>query len=92
VNAYGRTAMQWWEQNRPQEFAAMQDPTTFFADLGEQVADEVAGVMEQTLTSMPDSPSSVTLRAHVQGARAAAVEQAMQNLVFAQGPEPDAVR
>ena len=37
MNSYGHQAMRRWAQTDPERYAAIEDPASFFADLGEQV-------------------------------------------------------
>lgn len=41
MNRYGRIALDHWKTSAPTRYAAIPDPETFFAELGEQMAREV---------------------------------------------------
>lgn len=42
MNEYGAMARSHWQQWLPQRYAAISDPDTYFAELGEEVAAEIA--------------------------------------------------
>ena len=56
MNHYGAQAMRHWRTHLPTRFAQITDPTTFFTELGEQVA---AQVEELTLQLTGDDPPPI---------------------------------
>ena len=44
MNEYGAMARAHWQQWLPQRYAAIEDPDTYFAGLGEEVAADIAGL------------------------------------------------
>ena len=80
---YARTARRYWETYLPSQVAELTDPTAFFLDLGEQVAEQV----EQTTSELlrPQAGREVTSAARVGeilAAKRQAEELAMSDLVY----------
>lgn len=56
MNRYGALAQRHWRTHLPARYAAIEDTASFFADLGQQVSDQIASV-ELDLRG-PDEPSA----------------------------------
>ncbi|SEE47198.1 TnpV protein [Jiangella alba] len=86
MNRYGRLAMEHWQQVDPARLAALEDPTTFFSTLGDQVEDRVQELQEQL--AGPDSPDETYLAkvGRLNAARLQAEEMALAELVWLQPP------
>jgi hypothetical protein len=85
MNAYGRTAMTYWQTYLPTQVAQMQDPEAFFEDLGQKVMTLVVTGQDEAVTSQ--TPPGMSRPAFIQGARRSAEEEALKDLVYLQ-PEP----
>lgn len=49
MNNYGYLARTWWENHAPNRLASLDDPTTYFTDLGESIAGQVAQIEKHLL-------------------------------------------
>ena len=93
MNTYGARAMTYWQTWLPNRYQQIQDPESFFADLGEQVADLISdGCLEwesrerQTLNGLGYLQRVGRLNA----IRMSVTEQVMTDLVLLD-PEPQTV-
>ena len=88
---YATTAERYWRTHLPSQVATMEDPTAFFADLGQQVQDQIeAGIAEGTEIAerlLPPEPTYEQLKAMHYRVAKAAQESALEHLVFLP-PEP----
>ena len=86
---YETTAERYWRTFLPTQVAAMEDPTTFFRGLADQVRSRVRGAVAtaDVEASLPENPTYAQIRAAHEGVRQAAEEAAMADLVFLP-PEP----
>lgn len=55
MNGYGRSAQRTWQQLAPTAYSQIEDPETYFAELGEQAADQVVDLTRQI--QGPDLPN-----------------------------------
>jgi hypothetical protein len=89
VNQYGALAQHHWKRWRPARFAAITDPETYFADLGEQAAGEIVGLWAQ-MRAQDSNPSGEDYLARV--ARLNALRKQAEEVVLAElillPPEP----
>ncbi len=86
---YAETAQRYWETYLPSRHAQLEDPETFYRELASQVRAEIAAAMASTRpeAGLPENPTYLQIRAAHEGARKAAEEQALTELVFLT-PEP----
>lgn len=47
MNRYGQMAMEYTQDNAPEEFAKIEDPERFFTEAGGEIAEEVAEALRQ---------------------------------------------
>lgn len=47
MNQHGQLAMKYLQQNNPVEFASINDPQSFFAQMGEEIATQIAALSAQ---------------------------------------------
>lgn len=78
MNQYGQRARAHWEAHRPEAFAQLDDPETFFTELGEEIATQISDLIPQL--AGPDLPGEGTLEkvARLNSARARATEIALE--------------
>ncbi len=81
ATTYGRRARRYWETYLPATTETVDDPETFFQDLGQQVLDQIAAAMT-AYQPPPGVTDQAELSAHRQGAWRAAEEEAMTDLVL----------
>lgn len=55
MNGYGRSAQRTWQELAPMAYAEIEDPESYFAELGEQAADQVGDLTLQM--QGPDLPN-----------------------------------
>lgn len=82
MNHYGKTAMQHWSEYAPERVAQMEDPTRFFADLGEQVAAQVEELAGQIDRQQAPSTDYLVRVGQQTAARRTAEEIVMRDLVW----------
>lgn len=86
MNRYGQMAWQHWTTYLPNRLAQLQDPETFFADLGEQADEEI----EELATSLerqhaeqdPPGDSYLTRARQLSNARMTAESTVLRQLVL----------
>ena len=49
MNQYGRDALSYYRQHRPQAYRRIEEPVKFFTTLGEEIADEISEMTEELL-------------------------------------------
>lgn len=54
MNSYGRQAQQHWQQHLPHQYSQIPNPQTFFATMGETIAQQIEDLTEQI--AGPDRP------------------------------------
>jgi len=70
LNQYGRQAMQHWQRIDPERYARIEDPQSFFSDLGSQAAAQIQELSDSFAGQ--DQPGETYLdyaRAHLRSAR-----------------------
>lgn len=91
MNEYGAMARTHWQQWLPQRYAAIENPDDFFADLGEDVAAEIADLWAR-LQSEADNPAGEDFLDRV--GRLNALRKQAEEIVLNERvllpPEPDA--
>lgn len=82
VNHYGQMAWDHWSQHRPADLATIEDPTRFFHELGEQVAETVLDRTEQLLAIQETATGFVARFAQERTARQTAEDETLRTMVF----------
>lgn len=82
MNHYGQQAMAHWRRHRPTELATVEDPTTFFADLGRSVQAAVTSMRDEILAKQPATTDPVEVRRRAREATAIAEETVLADLVL----------
>ncbi len=86
MNIYGERAMRHWQEWLPDEFAAIDDPATFFVELGLWISDEVARIEFELLP--PEYYSDDDFMARV-GHRGMARLRSEERVLHVALPAPD---
>ena len=91
MNQYGAIAWQHWMRWRPASYAAITDPQTYFTDLGEQAASEIARLWAQVRAQHGNPPGEDYLArvARLNALRKQAEEVVLADLILLP-PEHDA--
>lgn len=84
MNSYGLTAQRAWSELAPDQVPNL--PANFFAELGEQIQDQVIEVADQMVARMELSRDYLTNVGQRQMARLRAEEMVLQDLVWDQLP------
>lgn len=82
MNSYGLTAMQVWQRHAPARVAAMSDPTSYFTDLGEQIAQEVSEIATALETDLPTTLTYLERVGQTATIQKQAEEAVMADLVY----------
>ncbi len=89
MNEYGAIARQHWKRWRPASYAAIGDPGTYFTDLGEQAAGEIARLWAQMRAQEGNPPGEDYL---ARAGRLNALRKRAEEIVLAElillPPEP----
>ena len=88
MNRYGQTARAHWERHAPSKIAALEDPESFFTDLGEQIEAQVQIIALELERSTPEAAGYLDRVAQLTGFRRQAEEQVLAELVFSVEHEP----
>lgn len=88
MNHYGAQALRHWREYLPSRFATIEDPDSFFTELGEQAAEQIA--TRQMELAGPDQPNESYLDklGRLNAARQQAQEEILPELILID-PEPD---
>ena len=62
MNRYGQMALEYTQDNAPEDFAKIEDPETFFTEAGEQIAEAVAEALRQLVGEPAPGESLVDYR------------------------------
>lgn len=82
MNRYGKLAMRTWQQGAPRRVAAIEDPTQFFTQLGEQVADQVEQIVLALEADLDPGLAYLDRVGQMNAIRAQAEEVALADLVY----------
>lgn len=91
INHYGQMAWDHWRRHRSEDLAAIEDPTRFFHELGEEVAETVRDRTELLLASQPQASGFAARVAREQTARRTVEDETLRMMVFTEpsGPTTD---
>jgi hypothetical protein len=79
VNIWGRNAKRHWQENRPASYAALDDPESFFSQLGEEAAARYLMIRDQMVEGL--NPNDGTISWSEFQDRTAQADQAAQEIV-----------
>jgi hypothetical protein len=82
MNRYGRMAQRHWQTYLPHRYRQIEDPTSFFTQLGEQVQTQVTDLTETIVASTPASEEYLRNLGRWNEARTSAQEQVLAELVL----------
>lgn len=82
MNHYGRLAEAAWLRHVPARVHEMANPTEFFREVGDRVADQVERVVGQLAADLPDGMPPEEKAARLQAIRRHAEEIAQKDLIF----------
>lgn len=87
MNKYGMLAMRHWQEWMPTRLAALEDPTSFFSELGVQIQAEVIDLALHLAGADSQAETYLQKAARLMTARRLAEEVVMANLVWTGNPE-----
>jgi hypothetical protein len=82
VNRYGRMARQHWTRWLPETVVAIPDPETFFADLGDQIAQQIEDLTAATAGEDPPGETYLRKTVRLHTARLTAEAEILRAEVF----------
>lgn len=85
MNKYGRQAMRHWQEHLPQRYRQIEDPDSFFTDLGEQMQQQVTATKRSLAGDDPGGETFMDKLGRLNMAEVNAVEQVMREML----PEAD---
>lgn len=85
MNRYGRQALRHWQEHLPGSYAQIEDPETFFTELGEQMQQEVTARKRALAGDDPGGEAFMDKLGRLNMAEARAVEQVIRETL--PGPE-----
>lgn len=89
MNRYAKLAKEHWARTDPARYAALEDPETFFAALGEQAESQIQELAQRL--AGPDQPGEEYLQkaGRLNMARLQAEEAVLAELVWIAGPDEE---
>lgn len=87
MNRYGLLAQEHWTRTAPSRVAEMDDPTTFFAELGEQIALEVDAIEEHLRSQLSPELPPLERIANERAILKQAEDAVLPELVYSVEPE-----
>jgi hypothetical protein len=90
MNQYGQMAMRHWRKYRPEQFRQIQDPDTFFTNLGEQISAEITELAAELEGTPPDGENFLQRVGRLNTARLNAQEQVLRETLPEAQQEDDA--
>lgn len=81
-NPYTARAEKHWRQNLPRRYATLSDPETFFAQLGQQVEEQIEALAEQLAGQDPPGETYLEKVGRLTEARATAESTVLRELVL----------
>jgi hypothetical protein len=78
MNQYGQSAMRHWQINLPHRYAQISDPTCFFTDLGEQLADQIDQMSDQIAGLDPPNEDYLSKLGRLTEARMTATDEVLR--------------
>lgn len=93
MNHYGRRAMRHWEEFLPRQLAELEDPEEFFAELGEEAAEQIDALAEELLQQYPDHDqvSDTEREARLSTARRMAENEITRDLLLVDPEDPEKI-
>jgi len=89
MNHYGAIAQEHWARWLPGQYAAIEDPDSFFEDLGNRASDRITELADEIAGDMPPGEGYLERVARLGQARRAAEEMVLHDMILLE-PEPGA--
>ncbi|MEU7802641.1 hypothetical protein AB0B10_25615 [Micromonospora arborensis] len=78
MNQYGRQALNYWRTDLPSRFAQIEDPESFFTELGDEMAAQVDQLTQTLAGPDPAQEDFMDKLGRLNAARSAAEEQVIR--------------
>lgn len=82
MNQYGTRAKQHWRKYLPERFSQLEDPDSFFSDLGEQIAERVQSLTDDLAGNDPPGESYLDKLGRLNMARRDAESQILREMAL----------
>jgi hypothetical protein len=87
MNRYAMTAMTYFQEFLPTRYSQIEDPTSFFQDLGQQIQSQVVDLTPQIAGADPAGETYLEKVGRLNAAQRQAEEIVLKDLVYSQAPE-----
>jgi hypothetical protein len=87
MNRYAKTAMTYYQESLPSQYGQIQDPTSYFQDLGLRIQDQVSELTPKIAGPDPDGETTLNKVGRLNAAQSQAEEIVLNDLVYSQPPE-----
>lgn len=87
MNKYALLAQEHWQKHAPTRYATLDDPSTYFRELGESVAAQVAQIAERLERELPSGLPYLERVGQINAIRLQAEEIVLSELVYSVPPE-----
>jgi len=81
MNQYGTLAERHWKTHLPSRYATIENPTSFFDELGEQISDQIHDLADTFAGADPDGESYLDKVGRLNMARLRAREQVLAEML-----------
>lgn len=88
MNKYARIAQEHWQRHAPSRYAALEDPESYFQDLGETALTQIAQMEAYLERQLPTDLPYLDRVRHLQSIRLRAEETVLTDLVYSVESEP----
>lgn len=90
MNTHGRHAMETMQNHDPKSFSEIEDPETYFSNLGTQIQEQIEILMPQLLPPRTEDQSTLDVLGGINMARVRARGKVYQEMIYdALPPEED---
>ena len=87
MNRYAQTALTYYQEFLPTRYSQIEDPESFFQDLGQQIQSQVVALTPQIAGADPDRETYLEKVGRLNAAQRQAEEIVLKDLVYSQAPE-----
>ena len=88
MNQYGTQAKKHWQKYLPMRYSQLNDPDSFFSDLGEQIAERVQSLMEDLAGEDPPGESYLDKLGRLNMARRDAEADVLREMALLDPEDP----
>ncbi|GIF74186.1 hypothetical protein [Asanoa siamensis] len=85
MNQYGRRAQTYWQQHLPTQYAQIANPTSFFEEMGEALAQQIDELADAIANRTPSTGDFMANLGRLNGARQEAEMEVLREML----PQPE---